>query len=127
MVHRDAAGTEREARSLLADSEANIAIVTGTAPKVLVDGTVLFVAQSALRRGGSFPAGAEAEILFNPELSTAGTVSDTNHQGLPDRSWRRGRRWRAWDPDGTPTDDEVVGLEDAAIVAEIIATEQAGS
>ena len=74
MVYRDPAGTEADARSLLADSEAAVAIVTGTDPKVFVDGTELFVAQSALRRGGSLPLGVQSEILFNPQLSTAAVM-----------------------------------------------------
>jgi ABC-2 type transport system permease protein len=74
IVHEDASGTEEDARALLADSEANIAIVTGASPKVLVDGTELFVAQSALRRGASLPGDVETEILFNPDLSTAAVM-----------------------------------------------------
>lgn len=74
VVHQDPAGTEADARALLADSEAAVAIVTGPDAKVFVDGTELFVAQSALRRSDSLPAGVEGEILFNPELSTAAVM-----------------------------------------------------
>lgn len=74
VVHQDPAGTAAEARALLADSKAAVAIVTGADPKVYVDGTELFVAQSALRRGASLPAGVQGEILFNPDLSTSAVM-----------------------------------------------------
>lgn len=74
VVEQDPAGTPAEARRLLADSRAAVAIVTGTDPAVYVDGTELFVAQSALRRGASLPAGVEGQVLFNPDLSTAAVM-----------------------------------------------------
>ena len=74
VVERDPAGTDADARDLLADSRAAVAIVTGEDPRIYVDGTELFVAQSALRRGDSLPAGVEGEILFNPDLSTAAVM-----------------------------------------------------
>jgi len=62
------AGVDR-ARRRLTDSEAPIAFVTGgPVTTMLVDGTQLFVAQSALRR---IPPGTAPDILFNPELDTA--------------------------------------------------------
>jgi ABC-2 type transport system ATP-binding protein len=45
-----------------------------------------------------------------------GSVADADGPGP--RSWRRGRRWRCWDPDGHPVDG--VTLEDAAIVHELM-------
>ncbi len=51
-----------------------------------------------------------------------GTITEGNRPGAPERSWRRGRRWRAWDPDGFPAGAGRVTLEDAAIVAELIAS-----
>jgi ABC-type multidrug transport system ATPase subunit len=36
-------------------------------------------------------------------------------------SWRRGRRWREWDPDGASMHGKGVTLEDVAIVAELSA------
>jgi ABC-2 type transport system permease protein len=74
VVHQDGSGTEADARALLADSEAAVAIVTGPNPKVMVDGTELFIAQSALRRGDSLPSDVSSEILFNPDLSTAAVM-----------------------------------------------------
>jgi ABC-2 type transport system permease protein len=74
VVERDPAGTAEVARDLLADSKAAVAIVTGSDPTIYIDGTELFVAQSALRRGDSLPAGVEGEILFNPDLSTAAVM-----------------------------------------------------
>lgn len=74
IVENDAAGTAEDGRQLLTDSRAAVAIVTGTEPRVYVDGTELFVAQSALRRAESLPAEVEGEILFNPDLSTAAVM-----------------------------------------------------
>lgn len=74
IVKQDPAGTDADARTMLADSEAAVAIVTGADPKLYVDGTELFIAQSALRRGDSLPAGVQGEILFNPELSTSAVM-----------------------------------------------------
>jgi ABC-2 type transport system permease protein len=74
VVITDPAGTRADATDLLADSKAEVAIVAGPSPTVLVDGTQLFIAQSALRRTGSLPSGAEVEVLFNPELSTSAVM-----------------------------------------------------
>jgi ABC-2 type transport system permease protein len=74
IVVSDPDGDSAMARELLRDSEAAIAIVTGGTPTVLVDGTELFVAQSAMRRVTSLPAGVEVEVLFNPELSTSAVM-----------------------------------------------------
>lgn len=71
VVITDPSGDADTARDLLRDSEAAIAIVTGATPQVFVDGTELFMAQSAMRRIASLPDGVEAEILFNPGLSTS--------------------------------------------------------
>ena len=69
VVELDPSGTEDDARDLLRNSEASIALVAEPAgAKVLIDGTQLFVAQSALRR---IPPEIESEVLFNPELDTA--------------------------------------------------------
>jgi ABC-2 type transport system ATP-binding protein len=54
-----------------------------------------------------------------------GTVTESDQPGTPERSWRRGRRWRDWDPDGLSTGNDGVSLEDAAIVAELIAAGEA--
>lgn len=70
----DPAGDADMARDLLRDSEVAIAIVTGPTPSVFVDGTELFIAQSAMRRVASLPSGAQVEVLFNPELSTAAVM-----------------------------------------------------
>jgi len=74
VVVTDPAGVRADAEAMLRDSEAAVAIVTGTSVEVLVDGTELFVAQSALRRGGELPPGASVEVLFNPELSTSAVM-----------------------------------------------------
>ena len=65
----DPLGDRGDAERALRDSEAAVAIVTGGGgTQLLIDGTELFVAQSALRR---LPPGARPEVLFNPDLDTA--------------------------------------------------------
>lgn len=65
-------GDTSTARDMLRDSEADVALVTGVEPpEFLVDGTQLFVAQSALRQAGSLGDGVDVEVLFNPDLDTA--------------------------------------------------------
>lgn len=72
VVSIDPAGDEGTARDALRDSDADVALVTGVdPPKFLVDGTQLFVAQSALRQAGGLGEGAAVEVLFNPDLDTA--------------------------------------------------------
>jgi ABC-2 type transport system permease protein len=75
VVVEDPAGGDAMARDLLHDSRAAVAIVTGPNPKVFVDGTELFIAQSAMRRAASLPTGAaDVEVLFNPDLSTSAVM-----------------------------------------------------
>lgn len=65
-------GDTATARDMLRDSEADVALVTGVdPPEFLVDGTQLFVAQTALRQAGNLGDGVTVEVLFNPELDTA--------------------------------------------------------
>jgi ABC-2 type transport system permease protein len=65
----DPAGDRTDATELLRDSEVGVAFVTmGEGAVMMVDGSELFVAQSALRR---VPPGVFPEILFNPNLDTA--------------------------------------------------------
>jgi len=71
VVVTDTAGGVEEAESLLRDSKATVAIDTGAETTVLVDGTDLFSAQSAMRRAGDLPGEIDVEILFNPDLSTS--------------------------------------------------------
>ena len=74
VVVTDPSGGAEEAQQLLRDSEAAIAIVTGQEPTVYVDGTELFIAQSAMRRVTALPSGATVEVLFNPDLSTSAVM-----------------------------------------------------
>jgi len=74
VVITDPAGTPDDARRLLRDGDAVIAVYGGASPQVYVDGTELFTAQSALRRAGALPDGVAVEILFNPELSTSAVM-----------------------------------------------------
>ena len=69
VVDIDTSGDRADAERALRNSDAHVAIVTGgPVPPLLIDGTELFVAQSALRR---IPPGARPEVLFNPDLDTA--------------------------------------------------------
>lgn len=74
VVVTDTSGDAEMAKELLRDSKASVAIVTSPEPTVYVDGTELFIAQSAMRRATSLPAGANVEVLFNPELSTSAVM-----------------------------------------------------
>lgn len=71
VVERQPAGDKASARHLLRDSKAHVALVTSADNRtsVLIDGSELFSAQSALRRVGAVP-GAQVQILYNPELTT---------------------------------------------------------
>ena len=92
LVRSDAAGDESTARDALRRGEAVVAIVApaqpGQASRVLVDGTEIFAAQTALRSIAEGQAGApggagaapppaspgsapQVTVLFNPELRTA--------------------------------------------------------
>lgn len=65
----DPTGDRSDATELLRDSEVGVAFVTmGEGAVMMVDGSQLFVAQSALRR---VPPGVFPEILYNPNLDTA--------------------------------------------------------
>jgi hypothetical protein len=75
-----------------------------------------------LDRGRGLLAGTPEELLAaTPGLVVGGR---SRPHGVP--AWRRGARWRAWSPDGsTPpgTAPVELGLEDAAIVAQLRRTE----
>jgi ABC-2 type transport system permease protein len=56
----------------LRDGGAQVAIVTGQPPAVLVDGSDLFAARAAVQAFAQRPAGLPAaEVLFNPDLATS--------------------------------------------------------
>ena len=57
--------------------------------------------------------------------SVAGTVEDRTVPDDPPRAWRRGNRWRQWNPRGIPSAAAAITLEDAAIVSELSAAEVA--
>lgn len=71
IVDRRPGGNEAVARRLLQESEAHVAVVaSGEGTAVLVDGSELFSAQSALRRLAAVHQ-ARIEVLYNPGLRTA--------------------------------------------------------
>jgi ABC-2 type transport system permease protein len=69
----DASGSREDAETAVRDNKADVAIVTGSSgkPVALIDGSSLFVAQSAVsainRSGGQ----VQADVLYNPELKTS--------------------------------------------------------
>ncbi|WP_402463535.1 ABC transporter permease [Isoptericola aurantiacus] len=74
----DADATEADARTLLADDEVDMAILTGDAseaeggrPTVLVDGSNLFAAQTAQVLVAQLGDAVDSEILYNPDLETS--------------------------------------------------------
>jgi ABC-2 type transport system permease protein len=74
IVRRQPAGDASSARRLLRDSRAHVAVVAAAdGTDVLIDGTELFSAQSALRRTGAVP-GARVEVLYNPDLDTGAVM-----------------------------------------------------
>jgi ABC-2 type transport system permease protein len=74
VVHRRPDGDGAAARRLLRDSKAHVALVASPGrTDVLIDGTELFSAQSALRRLGGLP-GARVDILYNANLSTGAVM-----------------------------------------------------
>lgn len=67
-----------------------------------------------LHRGRVLASGTPDSII----AAVPGTVTGREAPPNTGHAWRRGRRWRVWDPQGTES-DEPVSLEDAAIVAEL--------
>jgi len=69
VVEVDETADASRAEAVLRDSDAAVAfLVDVDPPLMMIDGTELFVAQSALRR---VPPGVQPDILFNPNLDTA--------------------------------------------------------
>jgi ABC-2 type transport system ATP-binding protein len=66
-----------------------------------------------LHDGATLAAGTPEEV----RAAMKGSVSDRAEPEEPELAWRRGRRWRQWDPGGAPSGRPT--LEDIAIVAEL--------
>ena len=64
----DATADRERGEQMLRDGDAQAVLVAGRPAALLLDGSQLFTAQSALRR---VPAGTVPEVLFNPDLDTA--------------------------------------------------------
>jgi ABC-2 type transport system permease protein len=60
-----------EAEEALRRGDQVVAVVTGTDPVVLVDGTELFAARGVVAGLQTVPAAPPVEVLYNPELETA--------------------------------------------------------
>lgn len=72
VVVTEPSGDAEDARALLRDDRATVAVVTGGAkPMVYIDGSNLFAAQSAAVVVARLGAAVDSEILFNPELKTS--------------------------------------------------------
>jgi ABC-2 type transport system permease protein len=69
----DSSGSREDAETAVRDNKADVAVVTQSSskPVALIDGSSLFVAQSAIsainRAGGQ----VQADVLYNPELKTS--------------------------------------------------------
>ncbi|NIR36751.1 MAG: ABC transporter ATP-binding protein, partial [Actinobacteria bacterium] len=68
-----------------------------------------------LHRGHTLAHGSPQSVIDG----VAGTVVDRDVPDDRDTSWRRGRRWRQWLPHENRDSDDVITLEDAAIVLEL--------
>ncbi len=64
--------------------------------------------------GRTLAAGAPADVV----AAATGAVTDVDEPSNRRLAWRRGRRWRQWDPQGNPT-GAALSLEDAAIMLEL--------
>ncbi|MGA9597234.1 MAG: ABC transporter ATP-binding protein [Acidimicrobiia bacterium] len=92
------------------------------------DGAAVLVATSYLdeaERAGHVVLLHDGVVLaagspHDVRAAMTGSVADVAVPSDPATAWRHGRRWRQWDPAGTPTDN--VTLEDVAIVAELKAS-----
>jgi ABC-2 type transport system permease protein len=71
--HTDPAGTRADAERVLADNDADVAVVTsdGATPLALVNGSQLFAAQTANAALGRAGGAVRVEVLFNPDLETS--------------------------------------------------------
>ena len=66
------AGTRADAQTLLRDNKADVAFVTGTTPvPVLVNGSNLFAAQSAVAALNKAGDQVKTQVLYNPGLKTS--------------------------------------------------------
>jgi len=72
VVRTDPAADAADARRLLVDGKADLAVVTGgTRPLVYIDGSNLFAAQSAAVLVAALGDRVDSQILFNPDLKTS--------------------------------------------------------
>jgi ABC-2 type transport system permease protein len=70
VVAVDPTGGVEQATDLLRRADANLAVVTGPNPSVLVDGADLFAARAAVAAVASQPGLPAPTVLFNPGLET---------------------------------------------------------
>jgi ABC-2 type transport system permease protein len=69
----DPSGTRQDAETVIRDNTVDVAIVTQSSgkPVVLIDGSSLFVAQSAVSAFNRLDGRVQVEVLYNPELKTS--------------------------------------------------------
>lgn len=70
-----------------------------------------------LHEGKVLVGGRPNDVIAGME----GSVRDVAYPGNPATAWRKGRRWREWEPEAAPNTAAQVTLEDVAIVAELVA------
>jgi ABC-2 type transport system permease protein len=71
VVEVDADGTDGDAESDLRRGTAIAGLVTGSPPKLYLDGTQLFAVQSIMAQASEVSVQPDVEVLFNPDLETS--------------------------------------------------------
>jgi len=74
-----------------------------------------------LHEGRVLAAGSPPSVID----AIPGSVEDTGQPSDPARAWRRGRQWRQWRPETARPTGTRLRLEDAAIIGELTAEQQA--
>src|SRR5687767_1116712 len=71
VIDTDPSGDREAAVDTLREGEAVVAVLAGPDPQILVDGSELFAAKSAIAAFARAPDGPSPEILFNEGLETS--------------------------------------------------------
>jgi ABC-2 type transport system ATP-binding protein len=70
-----------------------------------------------LHDGVALASGSPEAVI----AAVSGSVHDLDLPTDEATAWRRGRRWRQWEPEGVPQSGDSMTLEDVAIIAELSA------